>query len=279
MVSSFKKLRSDYNNVFDGIDLDIEGGGEACLNYINDIAIAFKKEGFLVSCAPTAGQLHIGTPAKPQQNQFASINLDYFDFVMPQWYEPGCITTQTLNGPYPNNFDTDAELHKFGQCPRTGDDWVSNALEYITLWTKYSSLCNTNDLKSDAQCTWPSKPPNCGNDPSNMFGDLRDSNLNRLKFDSDKINKLVIGCKTWASSPEEAGSKRDSGVVSVNDIKNLINKLNTQNITIGGVGAWAIYHQCGTGDSKLASNFASTVGEQELGLSWYEKIGQYFDEN
>ena len=84
MVSSFKKLRSDYNNVFDGIDLDIEGGGEACLNYINDIAIAFKKEGFLVSCAPTAGQLHIGTPAKPQQNQFASINLDYFDFSFPR---------------------------------------------------------------------------------------------------------------------------------------------------------------------------------------------------
>ena len=64
MLSTFLKLRSDLDNVLDGIDFDIEALATADYpalgNAINGVAKVFKNSGYVTSAAPTSSQLTPG---------------------------------------------------------------------------------------------------------------------------------------------------------------------------------------------------------------------------
>jgi hypothetical protein len=156
LVSSFKIFRAKYSNVFDGIDLDYEHGGVKCIPYINKIGKAFKDEGLLITCAPTAAQLHPGASYTQDYQTFASVDLTIFDFVMPQWYQGSCSTTGSVVGPFP----PDNVNKKIGFCPDPGADWGQNTIDFIDIWTKYPSVCSVDDFKS-AKCSDGRSPPDC----------------------------------------------------------------------------------------------------------------------
>ena len=76
-------MRSDLDNVLDGIDFDIEALATADYpalgNAINGIAKAFKQAGYVTSAAPTSSQLTPGSGGNLSgwgQSQQALINLD-----------------------------------------------------------------------------------------------------------------------------------------------------------------------------------------------------------
>ena len=269
MVSSFKIFRTKYLNVFDGIDLDFEHGGTSCIDYINKIGKAFKDEGFLISCAPTAAQLHPGAQSGGDFQTFATVDLTIFDFVMPQWYQGGCATTGTLTGPYPNTLTSTDNLTKIGFCPKPGNDWGQNTIDYLNIWTKYPSVCSQDDFKDSVSCQGSNSPPKCSWDATAAFGEIK-PNLSpeRVIFDTpQKLNKLIIGVKTWSG----ATTQSEPGVATIDNIQNVVKQFKD----IGGVGTWAIYHQCGNGDTEKAKNFSTAVAVPPPGMKWYTDIGSF----
>ena len=267
MVSSFITLRSTLftkNGVsfLDGIDLDFEKNefdGSIKPNSFVEIAKAFKTAGFIVSAAPTAAQFHIGTGESAFPNIFD--NLDYFDAIMPQWYQGNCYTTASFHG-------GDGSIA--GMCPQNDWDWnvwEQNTNSYINYFEQYgiSAGWSTDCVeRGDAN----QLPQNF------IFGQCN----NCLKFDNKPLmNKFILGFKTWSNTgrgadrPEDRPDRPEDGVVPVQNIINVL----TENPDIGGIGTWAMYHQCGTGDNTVAANFADVIGMN--GLDWYTGIGSHMD--
>jgi hypothetical protein len=277
MVSSFKILRKTIP--FDGIDFDFETGGTACLPAINIIAMAFKKAGYIVSGAPTASQLKPGYSAQ-LPNVYAGINLEYFDAIMPQWYEGNCSTTNG-EGLHPVKGTGSTKL--IGNCPVAGSNWLegtehqgstydsgctapggscAGAKDFMNLWQKFGAPCEQGEVNcKDSDKCWR---PDAAYGPCIKKDDGKDDGKCSLVFDtSNNMNKYIIGLKTW-------GGYNDCGVVKIDDIISLIKAYPN----IGGVGTWAIYHQCGTGDNGAAANFAKAIGASDLfGYSWYADLG------
>jgi hypothetical protein len=242
MVSSFTNLRKTvFHNSLDGIDFDMESASSDCTETsktLVSIAKAFQKAGYIVSMAPMASQFHVGQAAG-----FNNIinNLDSIDAIMPQWYQPECPTTGHLFGP---------GGQEIGYCPSGVPNWGTTAISFIDYFQKYGSACNDNQVISTSANKWHTGA---------IFGECKEC----VKFPGDLLRKFIVGVATYGN--------QTYGRAKPSDIQNIIKTYPK----IGGVGTWAIYHQCGTGDNTAATEFAELMGlPPPPDLSWYSQIAK-----
>lgn len=214
IIAAFDKLREDLGIQFTGIDFDMEQcRSGTCITYIDKIGKALfnNNKDYFVTLVPMSSQF---TP-QGYSNSLWSVELTpkYYKHVMIQWYQGGCLGTQS--------------------CPCWGDSDIikDSCPSNPTSWTESS-------IGLDLKCgvvDWIRAFSNGGNKSSSQWT-------------SDKI---VIGTKSWcgSTSPIKCSSTTnvtDTGIWSADQILKIIDALDGK---IGGVGLWDVndYYSPGYG--------------------------------
>jgi hypothetical protein len=228
LYNSFIEIRKTYKWL-DGIDFDIEAktsGDYPDLGIaINKVAKLFKKNKFVVTCAPTSSQITPGCGGNASGwgqsiQALINLNMDYIDGMMIQWYEGG---SENGNG---------------GQSPLTAQGIVNF---YIALsgdktlgGYKVDETSNANNPPIVGACT----PINT----TQTVGQYTKCD-NQICY-TFPTSKLAIGFQTYSPNPicGTPNNQWGSGQYTAQILYEAIDLLHSYNIEFLGIASWAVYN-------------------------------------